>query len=92
MTFHIPVCADRKLWLTCTGRIERVRGPLTGTPSVAGALELAIAALMAFPPVSLFASELGITRAGLAAGDSLAWATVTALLLVLGVGTGRPAC
>jgi hydrogenase-4 component F len=40
-------------------------------------------ALLGFPPFSLFASELGIARAGFATGAGLGWATATALLLVL---------
>ncbi|RPE46637.1 hypothetical protein EDD90_9987 [Streptomyces sp. Ag109_O5-1] len=48
-----------------------------------GAFGLAMVALLAFPPFSLFASELGIARAGFAAGTGLAWITATALLLVL---------
>ncbi|MEV1070084.1 proton-conducting transporter membrane subunit [Streptomyces sp. NPDC050263] len=80
----VAFCASgRVLQLTGTTRIGRVRGLLATTPSTAGAFGLAIAALMAFPPFSLFASELGIARAGFAAGGGLAWATAAALLLVL---------
>jgi hydrogenase-4 component F len=40
-------------------------------------------ALMAFPPFSLFASELGIAGASFAAGAGLGSITAAALLLVL---------
>ena len=56
---------------------------LARAPATAGVFGLAVAALMGFPPFSLFASELGIARAGFAAGTGLTWATAAALLLVL---------
>ncbi|WP_256725878.1 proton-conducting transporter membrane subunit [Streptomyces sp. IMTB 2501] len=77
-------CASgRILHLTGTTRIGRVRGLLAQAPSLGGAFGITVVALMAFPPFSLFASELGIARAGFAAGTDLAWATSAALLLVL---------
>ncbi|MGW2522294.1 proton-conducting transporter transmembrane domain-containing protein [Streptomyces sp. NPDC001617] len=80
----VAFCASgRILQLTGTARIGRVRGLLAGAPATAGAFGLAVVALAAFPPFSLFASELGIARAGFAAGAALAWATAAALLLVL---------
>jgi len=80
----VAFCASgRILQLTGTARIGRVRGLLARAPALAGAFGFAVAALMAFPPFSLFASELGIARAGLAAGDGLGWSTAAALLLVL---------
>ena len=80
----VAFCASgRVLQLTGTARIERVRGLLVRAPSLAGAFGLAVAALMGFPPFSLFASELGIARAGFAAGQGLGWVTSAALLLVL---------
>ncbi len=42
-------------------------------PLLAGCLGLGVLALLGFPPFSLFASELGIVRAGFAAG--LGWVT-----------------
>ncbi|MEU0922922.1 proton-conducting transporter transmembrane domain-containing protein [Streptomyces malaysiensis] len=71
------------LQLTGTARIGRVRGLLARVPSVAGLFGFAVVALMAFPPFSLFASELGIARAGFLAGGGLSWATAAALPLVL---------
>ncbi|WP_405974848.1 proton-conducting transporter membrane subunit [Streptomyces sp. NBC_00988] len=80
----VAFCASgRILQLTGTTRIGRVRGLLAQVPSTAGAFGLAVVALTGFPPFSLFASELGIARAGFAAGAGLGWATATALLLVL---------
>ncbi|MFE7276109.1 proton-conducting transporter membrane subunit [Streptomyces sp. NPDC057623] len=80
----VAFCASgRILHLTGTTRIGRIRGLFAQAPVSAGAFGLAVVALMAFPPFSLFASELGIARAGFAASDALAWATAAALLLVL---------
>lgn len=80
----VAFCASgRILQLTGTARIGRVRGLLAKAPPVAGAFGLAVVALMGFPPFSLFASELGIVRAGFAAGQGFVWLTSVALLLVL---------
>ncbi|GHE12625.1 proton-conducting transporter transmembrane domain-containing protein [Streptomyces alanosinicus] len=80
----VAFCASgRILQLTGTTRIGRVRGLLAHVPSVGGVFGIAVVALAAFPPFSLFASELGIARAGLAAGTGLAWATSGSLLLAL---------
>ncbi|MFE9094289.1 proton-conducting transporter membrane subunit [Streptomyces sp. NPDC007264] len=77
-------CASgRILHLTGTTRIEQVGGLLARAPAWAGVFGLAVVALMAFPPFSLFASEVGIVRAGFSAGTGLGWVTATALLLVL---------
>ncbi|MFJ8111366.1 proton-conducting transporter membrane subunit [Streptomyces sp. NPDC096132] len=80
----VAFCASgRILHLTGTAKIGRVRGLLARAPATAGLFGLAVVALMAFPPFSLFASELGIARAGFAAGTALACITAAALLLVL---------
>jgi hydrogenase-4 component F len=80
----VAFCASgRILQITGTARIGRVRGLLAQAPPLAGAFGLAVVALMAFPPFSLFASELGIARAGFAAGGGLGWVMAVALLLVL---------
>lgn len=77
-------CASgRILQVTGTTRIGRVRGLLAQVPATAGVFGLAVVALLAFPPFSLFASELGIARAGFAAGGGLSWATAAALSLIL---------
>ncbi|CAL2073288.1 Hydrogenase-4 component F [Streptomyces murinus] len=75
--------AGRILQLTGTSRIGRIRGLLGRAPLLGGVFGCAVAALLGFPPFGLFASELGIARAGFAAGSGLAWATAAALLLVL---------
>jgi hydrogenase-4 component F len=80
----VAFCASgRILQLRGTSRIGRVRGLISQAPWLGGAFGLALAALLGFPPFSLFASELGIARAGFAAGGGLGWATAVALLLVL---------
>ncbi|MFD4601893.1 proton-conducting transporter membrane subunit [Streptomyces sp. NPDC058464] len=80
----VAFCASGHiLQLTGTTRIGRVRGLIAQAPSLGGAFGLATVALMAFPPFSLFASELGIARAGFAAGPGLSSVTAAALLLVL---------
>ncbi|WP_037681633.1 proton-conducting transporter membrane subunit [Streptomyces albus] len=77
-------CASGQiLYLRGTSKIGRVRGLLAQSPWLGGLFGLAIVALLGFPPFSLFASELGIARAGFAAGAGPGWATATALLLVL---------
>lgn len=75
------VAAGRILQLTGTSRIDHVRGLVAREPVLGWCFGLGILAIVAFPPFSLFASELGIARAGFAAG--LGWVTAAALLLVL---------
>ncbi|WP_217562076.1 proton-conducting transporter membrane subunit [Streptomyces sp. GbtcB6] len=80
----VAFCASgRMLQLTGTSRIGRVRGLIAQVPWLGGAFGLAVAALLGFPPFSLFASELGIARAGFAAGGGLGWAMAAALSLIL---------
>jgi hydrogenase-4 component F len=77
-------CASGQiLHLRGTTKIGRVRGLLAQYPWLGALFGLAVVALLGFPPFSLFASELGIARAGFATGAGLGWATATALLLVL---------
>ncbi|WP_226966889.1 proton-conducting transporter transmembrane domain-containing protein [Streptomyces phaeolivaceus] len=77
-------CASgRILQLRGTSKIGRVRGLLAQSPWLGALFGLAVVALLGFPPFSLFASELGIARAGFAAGAGLSWVTAAALLLVL---------
>ncbi|MGW3411408.1 proton-conducting transporter transmembrane domain-containing protein [Streptomyces sp. NPDC000888] len=77
-------CASGQiLQLRGTSKIGRVRGLVAQVPRLGALFGLAIVALLGFPPFSLFASELGIARAGFAAGAGLGWATAAALLLVL---------
>lgn len=78
----VAFCASGHiLHLTHTTRIGRVRGLLARAPGLGAAFGLAVVALLGFPPFSLFASELGIVRAGFAA--RMGWAISAALLLVL---------
>jgi hydrogenase-4 component F len=77
-------CASGQiLHLRGTSKIGRVRGLLAQSPWLGALFGLAVVALLGFPPFSLFASELGIARAGFAAGAGLGWVTAAALLLVL---------
>ncbi|MFJ8383994.1 proton-conducting transporter membrane subunit [Streptomyces sp. NPDC094438] len=69
------------LQLTATSRIGRVRGLLTQAPLLGGAFGLSIVALLAFPPFSLFASEICIARAGFTTG--MGWPVILAFVLVL---------
>ncbi|QID39829.1 hydrogenase [Streptomyces albus] len=77
-------CASgRILQLRGTSKIGRVRGLLAQSPWLGALFGLAVVALLGFPPFSLFASELGIARAGFAAGAGLGWVVAAALVLVL---------
>jgi hydrogenase-4 component F len=62
-------------------RITDVQALAIRMPLLAGLFGLAILALLGFPPAALFASELGIARAGTTAG--LTWATAAAFALAL---------
>lgn len=73
--------AGRMLQTTGTSRIDGVRGLVASQPVLAGCFGAGLLALIGLPPFSLFASELGIARAGFASG--LGWVTATALILVL---------
>jgi len=66
-----------------TTRIDRVRGLFLRAPVLAGVFAVGLAALLGFPPFSLFASELGLIRAGIGAG--LDWVMAAVLVLLLGV-------
>ncbi|TMR90140.1 proton-conducting transporter membrane subunit [Nonomuraea basaltis] len=64
-----------------SSRIDAARGLALRSPLLAGAFGAGLLALLGLPPFSLFASEVGIVRAGFAAG--LGWAIAAALLLML---------
>jgi len=64
-----------------SSRITDVRALATRMPRLAALFGLAVLALLGFPPAALFASELGIARAGADAG--LGWATAAAFALVV---------
>ncbi|MDX8141476.1 proton-conducting transporter membrane subunit [Lentzea sp. NBC_00516] len=73
--------AGRVLQITGTSQVDGVRGLLARHPALAVTFGLGVFALIGLPPFSLFASELGIVRAGFTAGLGLP--TAAALLLVL---------
>jgi hydrogenase-4 component F len=73
--------AGRILHTTRTSRIDGVAGLAGRVPVLAGCVGLGVLALIGLPPFSMFASELGIARAGFAGG--LGWVTTLALLVVL---------
>ncbi|GAA4470761.1 proton-conducting transporter transmembrane domain-containing protein [Phytohabitans houttuyneae] len=74
--------AGQLLRLSGSSRIAAVRGLSARRPALAVVFGLALLALLGLPPFSLFASELGIARAGLAAGQGWAVAATFALVLV----------
>lgn len=65
-----------------TTRIDQVRALAIRNPALAGIFAAAILALLGFPPFSLFASELGIARAGFAAHLDIPVAAALALTLL----------
>lgn len=78
------VGAGRLLQVTGTSRIADVHGVAARQPALAAALGFGVLALLGLPPFSIFASELGIVRAGFGAG--LGWATSAAVVLVVVIG------
>jgi hydrogenase-4 component F len=75
------ISAGQVLQVSGSHRISQVRALAAGFPLLAGCLGFGVLALLGFPPFSLFASEIGIVRAGFAQG--LGWPTTLALLLIL---------
>jgi hydrogenase-4 component F len=75
------VSAGRMLQVTGTSRIDRVHDAASRLPLLAGCAGAGVLALTGFPPFSIFASEIGIARAGFTTG--LGWVTALALLLML---------
>nr|WP_042190980.1 proton-conducting transporter membrane subunit [Kibdelosporangium sp. MJ126-NF4]CEL19762.1 Hydrogenase-4 component F [Kibdelosporangium sp. MJ126-NF4]CTQ96987.1 Hydrogenase-4 component F [Kibdelosporangium sp. MJ126-NF4] len=73
--------AGRILQVTGTSRINDIRGLAGQHPVLAGCVGAGVLALIGLPPFSLFASELGIARAGFAA--EMGWVTAAALAIVL---------
>lgn len=69
---------------TGSTEIRRVRGLLTLRPLLAGTFGVGMLALVGMPPFSVFASEIGIARAGFGAG--FGWVTGAAFVLVLIAG------
>jgi hydrogenase-4 component F len=58
-----------------------VRALAAREPALAGAFGISLVALLGLPPFSLFASELGVARAGFASGHG--WAVAVAFTLML---------
>jgi hydrogenase-4 component F len=75
------VSAGRMLQATGTSRIDGVRGLASRLPLLAACTGAGVLALAGFPPFSLFASEIGIIRAGFATG--LGGVTAAALILMI---------
>jgi hydrogenase-4 component F len=73
--------AGHILHRTGSSQISAVRAALASVPATAGIFGLAVVALLGLPPFALFASELGLARAGFDAG--LGWAMVVAFFMVL---------
>lgn len=69
------------LHLSGSSHIGAVRGLAARAPALAGTFGFALVALLGLPPFSLFASELGIARAGITAGYG--WTIATAFTLIL---------
>ncbi|GAA1014113.1 hydrogenase [Acrocarpospora pleiomorpha] len=74
-----------------SSRVHAVRGLAARAPLLAGAFALGLLALLGLPPFSLFASELGIARAGFAAGLGWVIAPAFVLVLVIAAALGRHA-
>jgi len=73
--------AGHVLHATRTSRIDQVRWLAARGPVLAGCLGFGVLALIGLPPFSIFASEVGIVRAGFATG--IGWVTALALVFVL---------
>ena len=69
-----------------SSQIHAVRGLAGRAPLLAGTFGLGLFALLGLPPFSLFASELGMARAGFAAG--LGWAVALGLFSMLVIFAG----
>ncbi|QLE75387.1 hypothetical protein FGW37_30790 [Streptomyces rectiverticillatus] len=78
----VAFCASGHIARLCgTTRIGRIRGLLAHSPCLGTVFAAAVVALLGFPPFGLFASELGIVRAGFLSGPR--WALAAALVLML---------
>jgi len=74
--------AGQVLAITGSADIAAVRGLAADRPALAATFGISLVALLGLPPFSLFASELGIARAGLTTGHGWAVATAFGLILV----------
>jgi hydrogenase-4 component F len=79
----VAFCSAGKILHTAeSSDISAVRGLAADQPALAATFGLGLIALLGLPPFSLFASELGIARAGFAAGHGWAVALAFALIVV----------
>ncbi|MET9417624.1 proton-conducting transporter membrane subunit [Streptomyces klenkii] len=86
----VAFCASGHVARLCgTTRIGRIRGLLAHSPCLGTAFGAAVVALLGLPPFGLFASELGIARAGFLSGPR--WAVAAALVLMLAAFAGLAA-
>ena len=82
LTKSVLFCgAGQILAATGSSHIHAVKALLARSPLLAGTFAAGLLALIGLPPFALFASELGIARAGFGAG--LGWAIAAAMTLVL---------
>jgi hydrogenase-4 component F len=82
LTKSVLFCgAGQILAATGSSHISAVKALLARSPLLAGTFAAGLLALIGLPPFALFASELGIARAGFGAG--LGWAVAAAMTLVL---------
>jgi hydrogenase-4 component F len=86
----VAFCASGQvLHLTGSPDIAAVRALAARQPGLAGAFGVSLVALLGLPPFSLFASELGVARAGFASGHGWAVAVAFTLMLVAFVAIAR---
>ena len=83
------VVSGRLLAAEGTTAVADVRGLLARRPGLAVPWLAGMAALLGFPPFSLFFSEVGIVLAGWTAGMKVVTAVALALLLVVSAGLFR---
>jgi hydrogenase-4 component F len=86
----VAFCASGQvLHVTGSPDIAAVRALAARQPGLAGAFGISLVALLGLPPFSLFASELGVARAGFASGHGWAVAVAFTLMLVAFVAIAR---
>ena len=86
----VAFCASGQvLHVTGSPDIAAVRALAARQPGLAGAFGVSLVALLGLPPFSLFASELGVARAGFASGHGWAVAVAFTLMLVAFVAIAR---
>jgi hydrogenase-4 component F len=79
----VAFCSAGKILHTAdSSDIAMVRGLAADQPALAATFGLGLIALLGLPPFSLFASELGIARAGFASENGWAVAPAFALILI----------